>query len=158
MLRSGPVLYNQSPKYSLDAERVYLMLHGNDVIASLFWGEDAGQYPTAMHLENVPVRPGSVVFTGCCWGALAADTSARRAVPSRRLGDRTADTSIALRFLANGARAFVGCTGSHYSPTLEPYGYFGEPLHRAFWQAYAASKPPAAIKTAATASETLGSA
>jgi hypothetical protein len=48
-----------------------------------------------------------------------------------------------LRFLAGGARAFVGCTGAHYSPREEPFGYFGGPFHQAFWRRIARGEPPA---------------
>jgi hypothetical protein len=49
-----------------------------------------------------------------------------------------------VRFIALGGRAFVGCTGSHYSPLEQPYQYYGGPLHRAFWGHYLAGKAPAA--------------
>jgi hypothetical protein len=131
------------PLYSLDAERVYVMLHGSDTDASRFWGEDEGEYPIAMGLQNVPVRPGMVAFTGCCWGALISNTTAFHG--QRGFGAaRTPNDSIALAFLQNGARAFIGCTGSHYSPTQPPYEYFGGPMHRSFWRAYEGGSAPSA--------------
>jgi hypothetical protein len=74
---------------------------------------------------------------------LTVDTPAGRVVPGRSIGLKTAESSIALGFLARGASAFIGCTGAHYSPTEEPFNYFGGPMHRAFWSAYNAGKPPA---------------
>ena len=38
--------------------------------------------------------------------------------------------------------AFVGCTGSHYSPTLEPYTYYGQPMHVSFWNEIKKGTPP----------------
>jgi len=142
MLTSRHTVYNQQPGYSLDGERIYIMLHGSDADASRFWGEDDDAYPTAMTLENVPRRNGMVAFSGCCWGAFVG---ARRDpnVDPRQLGSRTAESSIALKFLQNGALAFVGCTGAHYSPTIPPYGYYGGPMHAEFWSALDDGASPA---------------
>ena len=68
---------------------------------------------------------------------------AGRFTPGQSLGIKTDDESIALAFLTRGARAFIGCTGSHYSPTVKPYGYFGGPMHEAFWRQTYAGKAPA---------------
>jgi hypothetical protein len=84
-----------------------------------------------------------VVFTGCCWGALIADTPANRVVSGRSYGQKTAESSMALAFLLRGATAFIGCTGAHYSPTEPPFQYFGGPMHEAFWTSYAQGMPPA---------------
>jgi len=48
-----------------------------------------------------------------------------------------------MSFLEKGANAFVGCTGAHYSPDVEPYNFFGGPMHRAFWSKVSAGEPPA---------------
>ena len=50
---------------------------------------------------------------------------------------------MALTFLGRGARAFVGCTGSHYSPLQSPYDFYGGPMHGAFWKQYNMSGSPA---------------
>lgn len=47
---------------------------------------------------------------------------------------KTPEDSIAITYLLGGAQAFVGCTGSHYSPGQEPYNYYGKPMHDAFWE------------------------
>ena len=141
ILTSKPTLFNEN--YSLDAERVYLMLHGSDVDATQFLGEDGARYSVAMRLANVPASLTGVVFSGCCWGALPVNVRARDAGNGVRLANRTAENSIALRFLASGAAAFIGCTGTHYSPTEAPYRYFGGPLHEAFWREHLAGTPPA---------------
>jgi hypothetical protein len=83
-----------------------------------------------------------VVFTGCCWGGFVGARRDTDVHPSE-LGSRTPESSIALAFLGRGARAFIGCTGAHYSPTVEPYGYFGGPMHTAFWSALADGGAPA---------------
>ena len=83
------------------------------------------------------------MFTGCCWGALTVDTPANRVVEGRTYGVKTPGASMALGFLMAGAHAFIGCTGAHYSPTEEPYGYFGGPMHEGFWRALLAGAPPA---------------
>jgi beta-lactamase superfamily II metal-dependent hydrolase len=143
MLKSRPTVFAPPSGYSLDAGRVYIMLHGSDADASRFWGEDDGHFPVAMEVENVPSRPGMVAFTGCCWGALPVRTRAKDFVPGHPLGSWTPGLSIALTFLKRGARAFIGCTGSHYSPTRAPYGYFGGPMHDSFWRHYSVGRAPA---------------
>jgi hypothetical protein len=52
------------------------------------------------------------------------------------------EQSIALLVLKAGARAFVGATGVHYSPG-ETGGFFGGPLHSAFWKEIVAGRAPA---------------
>ncbi len=96
-----------------------------------------------MTVDNVANAKGAVVLSGCCWGALTVDVPAVDAKPSAVLKQRPPSSSIAMSFLAQGARAFVGCTGSHYSPVKAPYTYNGEPLHRAFWTRIASGTPPA---------------
>src|SRR6185436_14840285 len=123
----------QSPEVGA-AGRLYFMLHGDDDDSTSFWGETAGGgYPVAFNLAGVPARSPAVLLTGCCWGALAASVSARRHVAGQPIPALTPQNSLALAFLRGGAQAFVGCTGSHYSPTVSPYAYFGGPLHAAFW-------------------------
>jgi hypothetical protein len=143
LLVSKMTVFNQNPAIDLGADQVYLMLHGDFVDASRFWGEGTANNLEAINLSNLPDEFTGVVFTGCCWGALTVDTPAGRVVPGRSIGLKTAESSIALGFLARGASAFIGCTGAHYSPTEEPFDYFGGPMHRAFWSAFNAGKPPA---------------
>jgi beta-lactamase superfamily II metal-dependent hydrolase len=121
---------------------VYIMLHGSDVDATRFWGEDPGGTIETMNITNIPRASSGVVFAGCCWGALTVQTTASHA-GSAPLGVRTPGTSIALSYLHAGARAFVGCTGTHYSPTIAPYKYFGGPMHSAFWTRIKAGSAPA---------------
>ncbi len=118
----------------LESDAIYLMLHGSDSDGTRFWGEDDAGTLEAINLGNIPARSSAVVFTGCCWGALCVDRPAARTEPGLAPASRTPASSIALSFLRAGALAFVGCTGSHYSPTAKPFTYFGAPMHQAFWE------------------------
>jgi hypothetical protein len=127
------------------AGAVYYMLHGSARDATRFWGEtEGGTAFEAVAVENVPGNAaGSVVLTGCCWGAMAMSPPAARARPETPLRTRGPEASMAIAYLRGGALAFVGCTGSHYSPLKPPYDYFGKPMHDAFWNAIATGKAPA---------------
>ena len=137
---------------------VYFMLHGSSTDGRVFCGEaqrnadadesgndaavqDAAQVETFL-AKQVPAELKGTVMAGCCWGALtvkdlAADTSS--AVPAPRVPE----ASIALSFLKAGAMAYVGCTGSHYSPNSSG-GYAGGPMHHAFWSNVCQQKLPPA--------------
>jgi hypothetical protein len=128
---------------ALGSDLVYLMLHGDYIDSSRFWGENTANNREAVNLGNIPNPGGRIVFTGCCWGALAADQPALRALPGVAASPKAAESSIALTFLRNGALAFIGCTGAHYSPTEPPYDYFGGPIHGAFWRSIASGQAPA---------------
>lgn len=127
----------------LDADAIYLMLHGSDSDGTRFWGEDEAGTLEAINLGNIPARSSAVVFTGCCWGALCVDRPAARTEPGLAPASRTPASSIALSFLRAGALAFIGCTGSHYSPVAKPFTYFGAPMHQAFWERYQQGLAPA---------------
>ncbi|MBZ5728028.1 MAG: MBL fold metallo-hydrolase [Acidobacteriia bacterium] len=136
MFVSAPETSGQLGAGKAGAPGVYFMLHGSDADATTFWGEDNGAMVEAIKIANVPMSFSGVVFTGCCWGALTVQTIASQAAPGQPLGVRTPGSSIALSYLHAGAAAFVGCTGTHYSPTVAPYDYFGGPMHRNFWKCY----------------------
>ena len=138
--------------FPLDAQRTYFMLHGDYADGSRFKGEnDRRAQPVAFTVRNVPAAAPDVVFAGCCWGALTVDQRAIDPAPAGVPSPKAVDASIALRFLANGAGAFVGCTGAHYSPDEPPYAFFGGPLHHAFWEAHIAGQPSAAALLTAKA-------
>jgi beta-lactamase superfamily II metal-dependent hydrolase len=143
MLVSEPLTSDESPRGYLEGDSIYIMLHGDFTDTSRFWGENTSNNREAINLGNIPAETQAVVFTGCCWGALTVTTPAGRLRPGGAVGQRTPEDSVALRFLRGGAAAFVGCTGSHYSPLERPYKFFGGPFHEAFWRAYTAGKPPA---------------
>lgn len=110
----------------------YLMLHGNAEDKSRFWGDTSNGPVEAVRNDLIPASTGGVIFAGCCYGALITAASA-----ADSLQDEPAcisvDESIALSFLRAGARAFIGCTGVHYSPVGGQDAY-GSPLHRFFMQ------------------------
>jgi beta-lactamase superfamily II metal-dependent hydrolase len=111
---------------------VYFMLHGYDTDGTRFAGQEP-EFPEAFNIDHVPQNGGGVVFTGCCWGALTVRQIASRVPLNGALTPRTPDQSIALRYLKAGYNAFVGCTGSHYSPPGNEMSH-GKPMHVAFWQ------------------------
>lgn len=148
MLISKPVTYDQT-SVDLVGDHVYLMLHGDYIDGTRFWGEGTLRRAEAMNTGNVGPVPGAVVLAGACWGALIVDKPALLVKQPGLFGARGPDTSIALAFLEQGAQAFVGCTGSHYSPIDTPYNYFGGPLHQAFWAGVLAGTAPAAALFAA---------
>jgi hypothetical protein len=144
ILVSKPTIFNQLPAINLDASSIYFMLHGSDIDSSRFLGEDPpGEYIEAVNVGNIPAQTRSVIFSGCCWGALTVARKASLAERNRALGQKAPGASIAMTFLSGGAIAFVGCTGAHYSPLEEPFGYFGGPMHHAFWTNYNIGTPPA---------------
>jgi hypothetical protein len=115
-----------------------MWLHGAFWDASTFWGQDekTGQLLEAFN-QNIPSPScANVVLAAACWGGLTVDTPAGRFQPKTPVAPVVPESSIALAFLLKGALGFVGCTGSHYSPT-------GAPLHAAFWQAINAGMGPA---------------
>lgn len=139
---SEPATSTPPPMYELGADHVYLMLHGSDTDSSRFWGEDGYGHVEAVHISNVPTQCGAVIFTGCCYGALTLDPPAW-AWNGQSIESKTLGSALALHFLVGGSTAFIGCTGSHYSPLDPPYQYFGGPLHEAFWRHNREGMPPA---------------
>lgn len=131
------------PDGTLDVDAVYLVLHGAHNDGTRFWGETDDGLLEAINVANIGGTCRAVVFSGCCWGALAAEPPAAGMSRGGAFRPRTANTSMALAFLNAGALAFIGCTGSHYSPVQEPYNYVGGPMHAAFWRQYACGKAPA---------------
>jgi hypothetical protein len=147
ILLSEPTKFNQrNPELDLTAQRIYLMLHGHYDDAKLFWGEKADRsgYIEAVHTVKVPKKYSGVVFAGCCWGALCSGQPAFEVRPGAQPTTRVAEASIALSFLKAGAKAFVGCTGVHYSPDGNRTDYYGGPMHGAFWRNIVGGQPPAA--------------
>lgn len=134
----------------VDVENVYLMLHATSDQLDIYTGDtmcpDGGGVVGSIDgftIGNIPSSCGATVFTGCCWGGLIV-----REVGAMwdfgTLSDVPATDSIALTFLQAGARAFIGCTGQHWSPLDPPYKSASGPLHHYFWDGIAAGKSPAA--------------
>jgi beta-lactamase superfamily II metal-dependent hydrolase len=140
-LISLPATVDDVDATATEVPLVYFMLHGFDGDGTRFAGQEP-EYPDSFDIDQVPAAGSGVVFTGCCWGALTVRQLASRVVPARALTPRTADQSIALRFLKAGYTAFVGCTGSHYSPPDRDLTH-GKPMHVGFWEQLNAGRPPA---------------
>ncbi|MHB8877108.1 MAG: ComEC/Rec2 family competence protein [Myxococcaceae bacterium] len=139
MLRSGPTC---SPLEGVDGLCIYLMLHGDYENAHQFEGEPSGT--VAIRTTDVPrLGSGAVVFTGCCWGALTVKELALEGPGAAGPRPFTIPESMALTFLAQGAQAFIGCTGVHYSPRGDRPTHFGGPMHERFWTRYLDGASPA---------------
>jgi hypothetical protein len=124
---------------------LYLMLHGDSADGTTFWGEDpkTGRLVEAFDTTCVPEHGSGVVFSGACWGALIVTRRAAAQDPGRLPQPKTVDNSIALTALRAGYRAFIGCTGAHYSPIGARPDIAGGPMHVRFWQALATDQYPA---------------
>ena len=142
MLISGPTKAAGVVPAEVQAQFVYFMLHGSNADTSRFWGEGPGLVE-AFNVNCVPDACDGVVFAGCCWGALTVDQIASRYTEGA-LKQRGLANSIALKILAAGATAFVGCTGTHYSPD-NTAAFAGGPMHAAFWQHLVVDKQPPAL-------------
>ena len=138
---SGPQGIDAMHRQLAARENLYFMLHGDYRDGSTFWGEDDNGNLAAIDIESLPRAGVGVVFAGCCWGALTVSE------PAFLIGDkaptpRMPERSIALSILSAGAKAFIGSTGVHYSPG-EQGGFFGGPLHSAFWDEIRGGSAPA---------------
>ncbi len=132
---SEPTVAANLPKLTLAGRVGYLMLHGDYGNATRFWGEtEGGVAVETIRLDQIPDPSPDVVFAGCCWGALPVSTPAVRYRPGTPIAARGVEQSIALTCLARGAIGFVGCTGSHYSPTKKPYDSASGLMHRYFFE------------------------
>ncbi|OBA87078.1 hypothetical protein A5662_02690 [Mycobacteriaceae bacterium 1482268.1] len=150
LLVSGPLDSANLHAGQFVGSYVYYMLHGDDRDAKRFWGEEPrGNLVEAVTLGQVPTDGVDVAVLGCCWGALPASTKAADWSPGQPITGRLAGQSIALTLLAAGARAVIGCTGAHYSPTQPPYDTASGPFHKALWRGIVAGKTPAAALQAA---------
>jgi hypothetical protein len=109
----------------VDVEHVYFILHGSDADTSVWWGENA-IWPVAFKVSLAYSQ--GIILTGACYGAYI-------------IGKTPAD-SICLRFLRSGAKAFIGCTGSHYSTPTTETNYAGPLFHRLFFEHLMTGKKP----------------
>jgi hypothetical protein len=128
---SDPQRTDAQQRVLASRQNIYFMLHGDYRDGTTFWGEDDNGTTAAIDVGSLPQAGVGVAFAGCCWGALTVSE------PAFLVGDRTPtprmpERSMALSVLKAGANAFVGCTGVHYSPGAVG-GFFGGPLHQAFW-------------------------
>jgi beta-lactamase superfamily II metal-dependent hydrolase len=132
LFESAPMRYSALPAGATERPYLYFMLHGLDSDGSRFWGDQPGRgIIEAVNTASLPSKGLGIALAGCCWGALTVDQRAQD--PSGILSPKAPESSMALSTLLGGANAFVGCTGVHYSPG-EAGGFFGGPMHLAFWQ------------------------
>jgi hypothetical protein len=149
MLESDPVSPANIDHTMLNATQVYLMLHGDRDDLTRFSGEEAadedmhGELVVAFSTSNVPSDCGAVVFAGCCYAALTTIESGADWHEGINVTDLPASRSLALSFLKAGVRAFIGSTGTHYSPPHPPYQTAAGPLHFAFWKRIMSGERPA---------------
>ena len=116
----------------------YLMLHGSDIDGTRLWGEDPDRHPIeTLAVADLPAELEGTFFSAACWGGLIVSQTAQRARAGRPLADRVDNQSFALSTLARGAHAYVGCTGTHYSPKGKAAHKYGGPFHLAFLDAFA---------------------
>lgn len=108
----------------VDVEYVYFILHGSKSNTSIWWGDPT--LPIAFE-TNLAACHGTLL-TGCCYGAYIID--------------KTPADSICLRFLRSGIKAFVGCTGIHYSPNGDQTDYAGALFHKLFFEYLMAGNKP----------------
>jgi hypothetical protein len=153
-LVSEPATRATIPNGSITGSELYMVLHGSESDGRSYWGEDAAhKWVEAVHVEHLVDAglDGAVVFSGSCWGALTVDETATRAIPNSPLSPRNPQQSIALCALHRGALAFIGTTGSHWSP-LPDQTNASYPLHEAFWrQIHAGLAPARALRDAKVA-------
>lgn len=141
LFECAPMKYDALPAGATERPYLYFMLHGLDSDGSRFWGDRPGGVLEAINTTSLPSKGLGVALAGCCWGALTVDQRARDR--SGILSPKAPESSMALSTLLGGANAFVGCTGVHYSPGEEG-GFFGGPMHLAFWQEVIQRKRPPA--------------
>lgn len=135
LLVSNPTLSSDLRPEQLQTSLVYYMLHGMAKCATSFWGEtEDHQFIEAVNIALMPKAGVDIAVLGCCWGALPASSTALDWKPGQPIAGRLQNQSIALTLLAAGARAVMGCTGAHYSPTEPPYDTGAGPLHAALWK------------------------
>ena len=126
-LWSAPTVHTDIQQSAVTVRYDYFMLHGSRKDTTTWWGEGTSpKYPEAFKVGLANSQ--GVVLTGCCYGAYV-------------LG-KTPDNSIALSFLKSGVRAFVGCTGIHYSVLGKVPNDNGQLFHSLFWNKVVAGKAP----------------
>lgn len=143
LLVSGPIAATDFISKPLEGSLAYYMLHGSNTDGKVFWGEyPRGRYVEALTVDTAPTDGLDTAVIGCCWGALLSSTLARDWRPGQQLAGRLPTQSIALRLLSAGARAVIGCTGVHYSPTTPPFDTASGPFHQALWHHLNSGLPP----------------
>ncbi len=117
VLKSTPFTENNfSPSY-FEGRNVFINLHGADWDGTVYWGETEwdgvgkGGLPPSEAMRNAinidqAQAPGAIIVSAACHGA-------------NIVANPTSDSLAALRFLRNGARAYIGNTKVGYiAPVL----------------------------------------
>ena len=130
VLWSRPTLYTDLDPREIMARYGYFMLHGARNNSSVWLGEDwqgnACFYPQAFKAGQANSK--GIVLSGCCYGAYVIN--------------RSPANSICLRFLKNGAKCFIGCTGVHYSVAGYEPNAQGQLFHKMFFTKLMEGKTP----------------
>ena len=103
LLWSLPTRHGDIDPSRLNVRHSYLVLHGSAENASAWWGEEP-TLPVALTVAEAESQ--GVVLSAACYGAMTHG--------------HTPEDSVALAFLANGSRAFVGSTVITYSYVRAP--------------------------------------
>jgi hypothetical protein len=103
LLWSLPTRHTNVDSGQVNVRHSYLVLHGSAEIASAWWGEEPS-YPVALTVDEADSQ--GVVLSAACYGAMTYL--------------HTPEDSVALAFLANGSRAFVGSTVMTYAYIRAP--------------------------------------
>lgn len=130
-LWSAPTQADDISQMALQVPVAYFMLHGSGRSGARWYGELGSPKDwtalEAFHVSSADSQ--GVVLSGACYGA-------------KIIGYTPAD-SIALTFLKNGARAFVGATAITYSDvTGEGANRLGGLFHRLFFEYLNAGQSP----------------
>ncbi|WP_157602985.1 hypothetical protein [Sphingomonas sp. PR090111-T3T-6A] len=134
---SAPFTRGTAAPDQINANGLYVVLHGSKNDMSRFWGEQADTSPIeAFSQACVPPALSSVILAGVCWGGLVVSSPASETSDMEAITPIAIDQSVALRFLDAGATAFIGTTGAHMSPIS---GW----VHSEFWDGIAKGKSPA---------------
>lgn len=114
MLLSPPLSSEGLEEAWLKKHLLYFNLHGSSETANWYGQRAPGDppefsaFPVAIKPENVPPLQRSCIYSEACYGAW--------------IKEKAAHESLALRFMAQGAIAFVGSTAIAYGPVEPPSG------------------------------------
>lgn len=132
---------------SFQAPHLYVMLHGRKDDASGYSG--VGENDEFVALNRAVLADadysGAVVLSGVCWGGRIDRFVRLDNQTDQWYVDNFNQTDyLCLDFVARGANAYVGFTGSHWVPTATlGTNDLSAPLHRWFWTWILQGDPPA---------------
>ena len=130
LLWSLPTRHSDIDPSLVNVRHSYIVLHGSAEDASAWWGEEP-TLPVALTVSEANSQ--GVVLSAACYGAMTYG--------------HTPEDSVALAFLANGSRAFVGSSVITYAyvKAADPQGLIrgtGGRFEYTFLNALAAGQPP----------------